>query len=73
MIVNWAGWYLLHDNIQLKTKFSIAKEITIGTSWIQQVDPKLKIIFADQCNLTNVFNNPSKANYNFGLKFEYSI
>jgi len=71
--LHWAGWYLLHENVQLKTKFNITNQIKATTSWIQQVDPKLKIIFADEFNITNLVQNPAKANYNFGVKFEYSL
>jgi hypothetical protein len=59
--------------VQLKSKFDFKDDIKVSATWIQQIDEKLKIIFADQINLTNLWNKPSKANYNFGVKLEYSI
>jgi len=69
----FAGDYTFNDNLVVKTKIEVKDEIKASTAWKQQVDPKLKLIFSDEINVTNLFKKPANTNYNFGVKFEYTV
>jgi hypothetical protein len=63
----------LHENILFKKKLDIGKEITLTTAWKQKVDNNLTIVGNNRVNVTKLWNNPSKSNYNFSLKMEYTL
>ena len=59
------------ENITLINRLKVGSEVHFDLQWIQKVNENLDLHFNDTINLSNVFLNPAKQAYNFGLKFDY--
>lgn len=73
LTLGFGGEYTLSSDITLKSKLNVTDEAKLANSWIHRFDKNLRFVFSDEFNLTKTIKEPSKTNYNFGLKLEYLI
>lgn len=71
--VSFAGEYKLSSDITLKTKVALKENWLLGVSWIHKFDKNLRLVFSDELNLCNLYQQPNKTNYNFGLLLEWTL
>ena len=69
----WSGEYVLNPFSTMKYKLDVKNEALTSFSWTQRVNDNLRIIVSDHYNLTRLFTDPSKTNYNFGCLLEYTV
>jgi len=63
----------LNDNVTMKSKIELSKEINATFSHKQKFDDKVSATFSDTVNLTQVWKDPSKAWFNWGIEMKYEL
>ncbi len=69
----WTGEWIINPFVNLKTKVDVQKDVVASLAWNQIVNPSLRIVVSDHYNVTKLFTDPAKTNYNFGCLLEYSL
>jgi hypothetical protein len=57
----------------MKYKLDVKRDATSNFVWNQRINSNLKIVVSDSFNLTKMFTDPTKTNFNFGFMMEYSL
>ena len=69
----WTGEWIVNPFVNVKSKLDVKKDIVASFAWNQIVNLNLRLVISDHYNLTKLFTDPAKTNYNFGFLLEYSI
>ncbi len=57
----------------IKTRFEVGKDVILGCSWIHAFHKNFRLVISDEKNLINLFHEPAKTNYTFGVMAEWNI
>lgn len=58
------------DDMTMKYKFDISKEIDAHFSFIHKINNNLRVTMTDNCDPVGFFKNPGAKKYKFGISFE---